>query len=117
MLKKERGFGLVGVMAVVAVIGLLAGIGIPGFLKFRREAADSSAEGDAKNAYKATQSYFFDYPTRSLSAIEELTAYGFKQTSDVNVSVSGNERTLEIIAYHDSGDKTFTVDRKGTICE
>lgn len=102
-------------MIVIAILGILAVIGIPNFVSYRKRAYNSSAEGDAKNAYVAAYAYFNDYPTGSISSAAILNNNGFRQTAAVNVAASGNQSTLVITAYHSSGDKTFTVDNEGAI--
>jgi len=59
--------------------------------------------------------YFNDHPTDSISAAAMLTSCGFLQTAAVNVGANGNQSTLEITAYHSSGDKTFTIDNEGAV--
>jgi prepilin-type N-terminal cleavage/methylation domain-containing protein len=119
MLRKKnvKGFTVVELMTVFAVIGLLATIAIPNYLWYMRGTRNVPAEADAKNAYTVAQGYFNDYPDGSISSVAILNVYGFRQTTDVSVIASGTKETLSIVTYHPAGDKTYTLDNEGAMHE
>jgi len=61
LIKNNRGFSLVELMVVVAIIGLLAAIGIPQYAKFQAKARTSEARAALSMLYTAEQSFFGEW--------------------------------------------------------
>lgn len=91
----EKGFTLVELLMVVAVIAILAAIVIPQFEKYRRRAWVIEVHSDLKHAYTAAQAYLTDYPSETIDTaggMNKLKAGGFNPSP--NISIESADRTI-----------------------
>ncbi len=58
--KNKKGFTLIELMIVIAIIGILAAIAIPQFAKYRTKAYNSAALSDLKNFQTEMESQYSD---------------------------------------------------------
>lgn len=105
----QRGFSLVELMVVVAIIGILASIAVPAVSKFMAKARQSEAKSNLSSLYSAEKSFFSEYTTYDnrfaavgyapegqvrynigfTAGVVALAADGFN-TPPANVSISAN---------------------------
>jgi len=113
----RKGFTLVELMIVIAIIGILAAIAIPQFSIYRKKAFNAAARQDLKNAFTSAQSFFISMPGVAVTSAA-LNSFGYRATAEVILTItSGSLSALSISTRHNNGTKTYTVDADGTISE
>lgn len=103
-MKEEKGFTLVELMIVVAIIGILAAIAIPQFSAYRERGFISSMESDARNIATAQELYYSDNA-------EYADAIGTGE-GELNVRLSPNVTVEDLDA--DATSFSFTMTHPGT---
>lgn len=104
-LRGEKGFTLIELMIVIAIIGILAAIAIPNFIAYRDKAYCSYAEQDASNVLSAISCYFSEPGNTTLSGgLASLLA-------DATCKVTPNDQNTPTVNENTaSTPSTFRID-------
>ncbi|HEC70153.1 MAG TPA: prepilin-type N-terminal cleavage/methylation domain-containing protein [Candidatus Omnitrophica bacterium] len=117
----KKGFTLVEIMIVVAIIALLAAIAIPNLLRARLNANDSAAKADLQALVTALESYAAangQYPANESDLTGATPPYlnesfcgGSKHGYDFSCTLAAASYTVEASATscNTSGSKSYTV--------
>jgi type IV pilus assembly protein PilA len=113
--RDERGFTLIELMIVIAIIGILAAIAIPQFSAYRQRSYNSAAQADLRNAATAQEAYYVDFSGYVDDPMNNLvgSTYGLYMSANVNLTGSGDSNNYTMTSFNTKGNKTYTLSGPG----
>ena len=110
--KNEKGFTLIELMIVLAIIGILSTIAVPSFLSYRSKAFDTTAKADLKNVMKFLDFYYLENDTYPATS-DDLLAAGVNLSKDVSFTkytigtFGDGQPTVHIHIQHSSSSNVW----------
>ncbi len=128
MKKAAKGFTLIELMIVVAIIGILAAIAVPNFLKFQCRAKQSEAKANLKSIFVAQESWRAEEDQYGATLViigwqpkgeAAKIRYGYATTGGANftATATGNAVDPELTGDIWTIDQTNTLDNGTNACD
>ncbi|VAX21417.1 hypothetical protein MNBD_NITROSPINAE01-39 [hydrothermal vent metagenome] len=102
-LKSKKGFTLVELLIVVAIIGVLAAIAVPAFSSYRAKAFCSAIQADLANIAIGQESYYYEnetyLPTTQVGQTSNIPTFTWSPGVTLTAS-AGNITSWSVTADH-----------------
>lgn len=109
----QKGFTLIELMIVIAIIGILSAIAIPNFLSYRAKGQDTAAKTEAANFYSSALAHFADQG--AVTTFNETNKpAGFARNTEIeydgSISMADTGATTGTITFsHLKSSTTYTL--------
>ena len=95
--RKQSGFTLVEIMIVVAIIGLLAALAVPGFIRSRMRSQGERVVNDARIMDHAIDQWSIETGQKNGNAVVTTAAAGYLKGTWPTNDVLGNSYTFTVV--------------------
>ncbi|MBQ6449452.1 type II secretion system protein [bacterium] len=107
----KKAFTLIEVMVVVAIIGILASMGISSYTRALQNGRDARRKSDLDEVRKALQIYWAEHLGNAPASLDlaSLTTNGYLDKNPTSVPLGGGETFSYAITSSTSGSQKFIV--------
>ena len=111
----QRGFTLLELVIITAIIGVLATTAVSQFSSYRAKSFNSAAESDLRNGATSQESFYLDNDTYSNAVAGlQVPPYFLYISEGVNMTVAAADVVgYTMQAYHSNGTRTYTLSGPG----
>lgn len=111
----ERGFTLVEMLIVVAVIGVLAAIAIPQFSEYRKKSYCARIKSDLANLAVSQEAYYYEnniylQVTRNVDGSSNMSDFFWSQGVTLDSSTGGTSSWTAVAGHQNCANGPFTYD-------
>ena len=107
----EGGFTLIELLVVIIIIGILAAIALPLFLKQKQRAVEASMKSDVRNTANFMETYYVDYTTYPTNVSQLSSDLSFSANDTIVLVTTGNAPgTYCILATNPKAGNTISYD-------
>lgn len=120
-LNNQKGFTLIELVVVTAIIAVVAAVAVPQYTSYKNRAYNTSVQASLRSLFTACQDYWTFNGSNDPCLLETVSdqGYGFVPSETVEITISSDEKNTEYdfyaTAHHTSSEDTFAVDFRGIV--
>jgi type IV pilus assembly protein PilA len=120
-LKNQKGFTLIELVVVTAIIGVVATFAVPQYTAYKNRANDAATQGVLKSVFTACKDFWTFNSSNNACLLNTITnnGHGFIPSASVEVTIDSDYNNTEYdfvaTAKHISSSNVFVVDDRGVV--